>query len=528
MSRPPWLLCGLSALSGLLLAAAFPPFDQAWLVWVALVPALLGVHFAPAPEPFAWRSAVSWGLVPGWFLGLAYFGGTLWWIGNVTVLGTVLLVLYIALYPALWLALARRIWPRGPMTAGRNLLVAAELASVWIGLEWVRGWLFTGFGWNGLGVALWHSPAFVQGARLGGVLLLSWVVAFVNVVAALTVVRFHRELRREQQIAARIDFYVAVLLVVLLFVYGTRRVFARHGEEPRIVRVALVQPNVPQSETRPFPPSEALERLVALTGTAASLKPDLVVWPESPVAVRALGDPEYGAALANLTAGADFSLLMGALDKVDGHYFNAAYLFPPHQGSLQVYAKNRLVPFGEYAPFADQFPPMRRLVPFDIDFTAGLHPRLFVTENGGLRIAPLICYEDTLADYARQAARIDGGPDILVNITNDGWFFRSPGAAQHLANALFRATELDRPLLRCGNTGISAAVDQTGRVISKLESAGRDVCVAGVLTVEVPCYRPEETPWLRWGNWTVVLAALAVAGRGLAWGFAARDARKKD
>jgi apolipoprotein N-acyltransferase len=489
---------------------------------------LLGIHFSPEPGRFSWRDAATWGLVPGWLLGLVYFGGTLWWIGNVTAVGTVLLILYIALYPAIWLALAQRIWPRGQISSGRNLLIATELASVWIGGEWVRGWLFSGFGWDGLGIALWHNPAFVQGARLGGVLLLSWLVVFVNVVAALTVARFVRELRREQKMAARVDFYVAVLLVVLLFVYGTRRIFASPTTEPRTLRIALIQPNIPQSEIDPFPPSEALHRLLTLTEAATAFEPDLVIWPESPVAVRALADPEYEAALANLTAGANFSLLMGALDKVDSHYFNAAYLFPPHRGYLQIYAKNRLVPFGEYAPFADQFPIMRKLVPFDIDFTPGLHPRLFTMENGGVRLTPLICYEDTLADYARQAAKIDGGPDLLVNITNDGWFHRSPGAGQHLANSLFRAVELDRPLLRCGNTGISAVVDQTGRVVSRLESEGKSVEIAGVLTAEVAWHPPQETPWMRYGNWTVALAALAVVGRALAWGLSAQRARKKD
>ncbi|MDE1170723.1 MAG: apolipoprotein N-acyltransferase [Verrucomicrobium sp.] len=496
-------------LSGLALVASFPPWNQGWLVWIALIPALLAAGRLPKPGCFTWRE-----LAPGYIVGLLYFGGAFWWIGEVTVAGTVALVLYIALYPALWLALARRLWRREPpYTSAGNLLLAAELASWWIVCEWLRGWLFAGFGWNDLGVALWRSLPLAQGARLGGVLLLSWLVVFVNVVGALTLVRFYHEVGKRQKLSPHADFGVAMLAVALLFSYGARQIWppASEAKQVKTLRFALIQPNVPQDEVHPFPPLESLERHLVLTETAAALRPQLVVWPETPVGVAALVEPVYAQTLANLGRRSDFSLLLGSLDRVDGKFFNAAFFYPPHAAApAQRYYKHWLVPFGEYAPLADYLPVMRRLVPFDIDFSAGPGPGLFTLPDG-TTAAPLICYEDTLPAYVRRVGRL--GPDLLINITNDGWFRGSPGAAQHLANAVFRSIETGRPLLRAGNTGISALVEPTGRVASRLEADGREVEISGILSGEVSWTpRPAPTPYLRWGNWILALP-LAFAAR---------------
>ena len=515
MFRPP-LRYLLPAASGLLLVAAFPPWNQAWLIWVALIPALLGLLLEPVSKD--WKRD----LAPGYLMGLLYFGGTLWWIGYVTFAGTALLILYIALYPAFWFLMARRLWPmEPPYTSIGNLRLGAELASWWVACEWLRGTLFSGFGWDGLGVALWRNLPLLQGARLGGVLFLTWLIVFVNVIGALTLVRFRHEIARTQKMRPHFDFGIALFAVALLFAWGVRQIWPdRAGTEaPRTLRFALVQPNIPQSETNPFPGGESLRRHLELTETAALANPQLVIWPEAPVAVAALVDPGYANALSALTARADYSLLMGSLDFVKGHYFNAAFLFPPRQGDLQVYAKNRLVPFGEYAPFADTIPLMRKLVPFDIDFTPGIAPRVLTMENkdgsGGIKLAPMICYEDTLGFYGRRVARLN--PDVLVNITNDGWFKTSPGAAQHLANALFRAVELDRPLLRCGNSGVTAAIDQSGRIVSLLTVEGRSIGVTGFLVGGIAWYPAKTTPYLLYGDWILILPALALARYGVLW-----------
>jgi len=519
---PPLLSILFAALSGVLLVLAYPPFGQSWLIWIALIPALLGLHLDPASGTrplLAWR---AW--VPGLLLGIICFGGLFWWIGEVTVLGTVLLCLYLAFYPAIWLLYAARRWPRqAPYTSYGILRTGIELASLWIVLEWLRGWLFSGFGWNGLGVALYANLPFLQAARFGGVLGLSWIVALTNVVGALTLVRLYHEARGRQKLRAHVDFSLVMVALALLLVTGWHHLWRVPSGAPRHLRYALVQPDIPQELTDSFPPEESLRRHLDLTAQAALLQPDLIIWPESPVGIDLVLDRPSHEALFQLMANANFSLLAGSLHIVEGQVFNSALLFDPYDGGLHIYDKNHLVPFGEYVPFARQLPFLRRLVPFQIDFSHGDHPRIMTLTNG-VRLLPLICFEDTLARYARLG--IHEGlrdpetapgplPDLLVNLTNDGWFHRSPGTAQHLANAVFRTVELDRPLLCCSNTGISAVVDATGRITSELAVGNRNVDVSGILSGDLQWYPAEETPYSRYGDWFVWLAAAAVLWRPL-------------
>ncbi len=508
---PPFISILLAAASGILLVLAYPPFGESWLIWIALIPALLGLHLDPASSTRPLKAWRTW--IPAFLLGIICFGGLFWWIGEVTVLGTVLLCLYLAFYPALWLLYAARRWPRqAPYTSYGILRTGIELASLWIVLEWLRGWLFGGFGWNGLGVALSTNLPLLQAARFGGVLGLSWIVALANVVGALTLVRLYHEARGRQKLRAHVDFSLVMVALALLLVTGWHHLWRVPSGTPRHLRYVLVQPNIPQEITDSFPPAESLRRHLDLTAQAVLLQPDLIVWPESPVGIDLTLDRPAHDALYQLMANADFSLLAGSLHIVEGQVFNSALLFDPHDGGLHIYDKNKLVPFGEYVPFARELPILRKLVPFQIDFSGGDHPRMMTLQNG-VRLLPLICYEDTLADYARRGAQLD--PDVLVNITNDGWFRRSPGTAQHLANAVFRTVELDRPLLCCSNTGISAVVDATGRITSELAVGKRNVDISGILSGDLQWYPAEQTPYALYGDWFVWLAAAVVLWRPL-------------
>jgi apolipoprotein N-acyltransferase len=119
-------------------------------------------------------------------------------------------------------------------------------------------------------------------------------------------------------------------------------------------------------------------------------------------------------------------------------------------------------------------------------------------------LAPLICFEDTIPQQVRLAAALQ--PDLLVNITNDGWFQNSPGAEHHLINAVVRAVETDLPMLRCANTGITAAISPLGVIQAELRSGGRAVGVEGVLSQTLEWSPHHDTPYQRLGNWVVWLA----------------------
>ena len=146
------------------------------------------------------------------------------------------------------------------------------------------------------------------------------------------------------------------------------------------------------------------------------------------------------------------------------------------------------VPFGEFIPLRHSFPLFAwiagDLVPGD--FVAGNNLTLLTTENPPVKIAPLICFEDTLGDLTRRF--VLEGAQLLVNLTNDGWFLRSSGAEQHLANAIFRTIETRRPLVRCANTGVTCFVDVCGRIRQELRSPSGDSFVEGFLNgkIDVP------------------------------------------
>ena len=175
----------------------------------------------------------------------------------------------------------------------------------------------------------------------------------------------------------------------------------------------------------------------------------------------------------NIVDAGNAQLLLGTTDfdpeaKED---FNAAVLLTAHGETQQLYRKMHLVPFGEYLPLRPVFGGLcGQMVP--ADFTPGREATVFGLTEPKLRLAALICFEDTLGELTRRF--VGSGAQVLVNITNDGWFAQSPAAEQHLANAVFRAIENRRPLIRCGNTGVTCAVDTYGRVDLWLREFVRD------------------------------------------------------
>jgi apolipoprotein N-acyltransferase len=141
--------------------------------------------------------------------------------------------------------------------------------------------------------------------------------------------------------------------------------------------------------------------------------------------------------------------------------------------------------------------------------------------------APLICFEDTLAEVAAKAARLR--PDFFITITNDGWYtgwFAKWGVPQHLALAIFRCVEQDRPMIRCTNNGVSCIIDQKGTVTERLRDAsGKDVDIGGIFTGTLHFYAARPTLYEAWGDWIVLISSLASVMLGVYWGVHSRGKR---
>lgn len=523
-----WRLVG-AACSGFLLFAAFPPLEFAWAGWFSLFPlTVLLIVFPGQGKPW----------LEGLLFGAVFFFPTLFWVTEVSWIGWLALAALMSLYPAVWVLLMNRFLSGAgdSLHSFRNLARAFCGAGCWVGLEWLRGLLLTGFTWNFLGVSQFRMVAVIQVAEWGGVLLVSMAVAFLSMIFALTLVRVVKEMQRRQKMRPHFEFTLGMLLIGLVLLYGIHVLF--QNEEPEgEIGVLAVQPDIPQSPWgSAVPVEEAIARMEVLSISglnsegAQGREVELVVWPETPVGEEMYSTPWFKQSLRSLTREREVSLLMGSIVYAGPDLYNAAMLFPAGGSPPQIYYKNHLVLMGETVPLPSWFPFLDRLVPLGQNFSRGTSAPVLMLRDGAVRMAPLICFEDTFGRIARRFA--DQRPNLLINITNDGWFGRSVQSRQHLANATFRAVENRLPLLRVSNNGVTAWIDAKGilRPGSMLGEVGNSsLHDPGTLAATIPLPAPRETLYQRFGDWPGVLGILAmVIAAGWPWkGFPGKRGKGK-
>lgn len=483
-----------SLLSGGLLALCYAPWNFDWLVWIWASPLLAALWFSPAPSP---RRGRGWrGFRLGYLAGFTFFVINVSWITEISrVAGTVWagigallgMGLYLGLYFAAFGAFAATVgrWDpsEGEAAVGKSALFGQSLAvlrvallngAAWCGLEWLRGVALTGFGWNGLGVALKDQLVLVQFAEVIGVTGYGFVLMFAATVLFCTVVRVAREVRSHRRIRPHFDLTIATAMIAGLFLHGLS-VFLRAPGEGLALRARLFQFNVPLDEKWSADPAV---REAVITGyrdlTRAFVDadpPDLVLWPET--AVPGVFSAPWVQSYLNdhILAGGEHYFLTGLEDTNLEHteIYNTLTIMKGDTSSYQMHTKAHLVPFGEFIPWRGTFPLFEWIAGgvIEEDFTAGTtyEPLAIEKEGRKIGIVPLICFEDTVPRVARRFIR--PGPQIIVNVTNDGWFHESAQARQHFDNALFRCIELRRPMIRCANTGVSGYIDECGSVYDR-------------------------------------------------------------
>jgi apolipoprotein N-acyltransferase len=537
-------------LSALVYAAVFPPLQFSWLAWIALVP-LFSTLRGSRWQRRLWLGAL-WGIVSNFAVGfwvpeaIAVYYDRPWWFGPLFC-ALASLVFWTPYYTAL-AVLSEPLRRRAPV-ALRCVVVAA----LWVCAEVGRATLTTGAPWLPLGYALAPHLWLSQGADLGGVYLLSFVVAAFNaavsevVGGALAQRSFpqssggnpahpdHLDARpktagmtnvsevcapktfggadkKQRAVAVWSPLLVAAVLVATLAGYGAWRVAQPLPAVGAAVATRIVQGNNQEGAFwKPGAYGKGFETYVNLsqtkTASTSAPSPRMLIWPEAAVTLFLARDNYHRQRVQSLLRSLHADLLVGAphyddTDPAIPRYLNSAYYVTADDGIAARYDKTHLLPFVEYFPLNIDF--LRRRFERVRTFIPGNDTTLLSTRFGATAV--VICFEAIfprlVGDLMRRGAR------VLVVLSNDAWLGKGAGPEQHLAMIRLRAIENRTWVLRSTTTGISAVIDPFGRVLQRTPLFEPAVLDAEVTPLEI------ETPYERGGDMFAGFCVLFSLGAG--------------
>jgi apolipoprotein N-acyltransferase len=441
--------------SAVLLILSFPNFNLSYLVFIGFVPLFFAIEDKPPKIAF----------VISYISGFIFYMGVLYWLYHVTVIGLVILCLYLALYFGILGLCCYQ------LKAYSLKLIAVPL--IWSFLEYLQSHLFTGFGWALLGYSQYRNIPLIQIADFSGVYGVSFVIMMVNYV-------IYRALKKSFR-----EMIIAAIVVTIVIGYGIARLNNSRGLE-KDIRISVIQGNIPQElKWDPDAAEMIIKKYTSLTKKASLGKPDLIVWPETSFPGFFESDEELRIPILRLAKEIKIPILLGANSEDDSVYFNSAILISRLGNPVARYDKIHLVPFGEYVPFSHKFPVLHKLVLGELgEFTPGKDFKVFKLTAYSLKLTAdfgvLICFEDIFPELSRRFVK--NGARFLIVITNDAWYGRSGAAYQHAACSVFRAIENRVPVVRCANTGYSCFIDSKGRIYDSVEEKDTRLFITGYKT----------------------------------------------
>jgi apolipoprotein N-acyltransferase len=352
-------------------------------------------------------------------------------------------------------------------------------------------------------------------------------VAFVLIVFNLGFAAYAHRLFREKHTGLRKrspEFMVALMTLMLPTFFLIYWEMTGQDRKP-FARVAVVQPDIPQLlKWDPKQSDMIFNTLGSLTATAARQWPDLILWPEASTPFAVKGDVRVQQWVEKLVQTTKVPLVLGsvAVTREAGKeevWHNGAFVVDPDSG-LQTasYAKQHLVPFGEYIPLRPVLGWLEKFVPIGGDFAPGISstPLIVPTRTNTLAIAPLVCYEDIFPNLARRGV-LDGA-DIIAVLTNNAWYGKGGAAYQHAAHSVLRAVENRRPVVRCGNNGWSGWIDEFGNIREVMKNDEETVYYRGTQTFQITRdarWVGQQSFYTTHGEWFVALCAvLLIIGYG--------------
>lgn len=527
---------GMGIVGSVLCWLALPPVGWSWLAWIAPVPWLLLVRAETLP------GRRPYGML--WIAGIVYWLLAVHWIRlphPLNYLAWLSLAAYLGIYLPLFIALSRT----GLVRFRIPLLIVAPV--VWTGLDYIRAHLFTGFLMGSLSHTQYRVPQVIQFADLVG----EYGVTFLIVVIATCVTEIlTRATRRKMAYAV-----LTLALLTATLAYGHRQqiqsaLLAKSSKNQQ--RVALIQGNtLADWKSDPAKQQSIMDEYWKLSLDAVKTSRerdgravDLVVWPETAFrqtvwttadgyqpAPDLVHESHFTAAqviLTELTKQLNCDLLVG-IDRVEIYpnetnelayrSYNSSILVDQSGKILSTYDKMHLVPFGEFIPFADWFPALYNLTPLSGGADPGTSPTAMTV--GEVVYSPNICYESAvphlIGSQVRHLNEKDyERPDVLVNLTNDAWFWGSSELDMHLACSVFRAVEMRTPVLIAANGGLSAHIDKFGHIVAVSQRQKPEFLLADIAIPRNSSHY--SSFYARWGDWfaalcmvcCVVLAALSL------------------
>ena len=489
----------LAVASAILLVLAFPDFEFWLLAWFALVP----LFFAVERE----KDSTIKSFVLGWIFGAVFFFGSCWWLtfAPITYAGVPPVIAYallfaatliVGIFPATFGALLSILLRR----FGTHAVLFAPV--LWTATEFLRFWI-TGNNWNAVG----YVQAFIDGSRtnlasIGGVYLESSYFLFWNASVFFVI----------KEVIVNKKSWTTYLIYVGIF--QTLFYILSKAPEPKVsnqtaATVVAVQPNVPMSGFKYGEAETLRQRHVDLAESALQKAREqnpnfnqstIVIFPESPMNFEYESDREFQAFIKDFARRNGVSVLFNsAQPNTNGtNLFNSAVMVDASGKKIGQYDKIHLVPFGETVPLPGA---VAQFVPTMVgNFEVGSSYDLFPL--GEAKGGVMICFESHFPGLAREFVR--GGADVLIEMTNDGYLGKTPVLRQHLANAVFRAVETNRPVVRVTNTGITAFIDERGQVLDALDSYA-----PGVRVWTISKSDGAQTFYVKYGDWFAWLCALA-------------------
>jgi apolipoprotein N-acyltransferase len=494
----------LATASGILLTCSFPATGLSWLAWFSLLPLLI------AARDLKFRLSFRLGLLTG----LVHYLTLLYWLsytmetyGHLPVYLSIPVLFLFSFYLALHIALFSGLFTR---VSAHPLLSFFMIPLLWVSIEYIRSFLFTGFPWELIAYSQYNSLRIIQISDILGPYGVSFLLAMSNAAFFIGFLYVKGRWRHERIISLR---DVAISLLIFIFVlagfwyYGKIRIqnTDRAVSNAPEITISVIQGNISQSEKwDPAFQYATVKKYLKLSSAAAADKPDLIVWPETAAPFYFLYDTGLTKKVQNGVAETDTGFLIGSpsfeRDRENIEFYNSAYMLGPDGKVTGKYDKVHLVPFGEYVPLKKWLPFLGKMVEQVGDFSSGRKGS--TVGFNGYSIGVLICYELIFSYLPR--AEVINGAGMLVNMTNDAWYGKTSAPYQHFSMSVFRAVENRRALVRAANTGISGFIDPAGRI-----TGSTPLFEDAVMTRRVPVLK-ELTFYTRFGD-IFALACLAAS-----------------